>query len=266
MKNISKALTLILALSMIAPRVWAGTATISASKDNSIFQNSTSNSAGGAAGVFSGANGSASPRRGLMAFDIAASVPSGATITSAKLSLYLGNAPNFNPVTIGLHKLNADWGEGTAGSSTPAISGGGNGSAAATGDATWNARVLGTSLWTDPGATGDFNATASASATVSGPVDTPYSWLSTPALVADVQSWLNTPAGNFGWVLINANEGSSATVKAFYSRSATLNSNGGALNLDWRPTLVVDYVLVPEPASAILLVFGCLLAFDRRRG
>ncbi len=182
----------------------------------------------------------------------------------AQLRLYLGNAPNSTNQTIGLHRLAADWGEGTAGNSTPAIGGGGNGFAPANGDATWNQRNFNTTPWTNPGGTGDFNAVASASLAVGGAVDNPHTWLTTPALVSDIQSWLNNPATNFGWALINAGETTGQSVKAFYSRSATQNSTGGTLDPTWRPLLTVTYV-IPEPGTALLLVLGGTLVFASTR-
>jgi hypothetical protein len=70
---------------------------------------------------------------------------------------------------------------------------------------------------------------------------------------------------NFGWALINQSEGRSSTARAFYSSEATLNSTGGALDPSWRPTLTVDYIVIPEPGAMMLLVFAGPLAFVRRR-
>jgi hypothetical protein len=136
---------------------------------------------------------------------------------------------------------------------------------ASAGDATWADAKSGSVPWLNLGATGDFAPAASASTTVSGPVDTPWLWASTPELVSDVQSWLDTPGTNFGWALVNANEGTGGTGKAFYSRSATQNSSGVANSLDpnWRPTLTITYV--PEPTSAGCLLFAGLLALMHRR-
>ena len=51
--------------------------------------------------------------------------------------------------------------------------------------------------WTTPG--GDFNPTASASRSVGA--NGSYTWGSTAQLAADVQSWLDNPASNFGWLV-----------------------------------------------------------------
>jgi hypothetical protein len=242
---------------------------IGASRDNTIYQSAVNNSAGGAAGIFSGSNGQGSPRRGLVAFDVASSVPAGATITAAELRMVLGLAANSTSVTVGLHRLNVDWGEGNAGSTSLPVSGGGSGFAAATGDATWNARFHSATTptpWTTAGATGDSNPLASAGAVVggSGAVDMPFTWSSTVAMVSDVQTWLDSPASNYGWLLLNVNEAVPQSVRAFYSREATQNSTGGTLNPSWRPLLTVTYV-VPEPSAIVMLAFAGAAAPARRR-
>ena len=83
---------------------------------------------------------------------------------------------------------------------------------------------------------------------MSGSVDTPFTWISTPLLISDVQGWLDSPSTNFGWLLVNNGEAMSQSVKAFYSRSATQNSTGGALDPTWRPALSVTYS-VPSLSS-----------------
>src|SRR5262249_19436624 len=129
-------------------------------------------------GLFAGTNGTASPRRALIAFDIAGNVPTGATISSVQLTLYLGQVAGggggggTGPAnsTSALHRLLSDSGEGVTQKSTPpsdSLGGQGQGVAAGDGDATWNARMFSATtptLWATPG--GDFAAAISASATV----------------------------------------------------------------------------------------------------
>jgi hypothetical protein len=263
-KTLPAVAVVLFAAGVMAPGAWSATATIAASKDTTIFQNAANNSAGGGPGIFVGTTGGAAPRRGLLAFDIAANLPAGAIITSAELRLHLGNAPNDNPQTIGLHRLTVDWGEGTAGSSTPAIGGSGGGFPAAAGDATWNERFFGSTAWSNPGGTGDFNPVPSGSAVVTGPVETAFTWLSTPALVSDAQGWLAAPATNFGWALVNANETSGGTVKAFYSHSATQNAAGNPLDPSLRPALMITY-RIPEPSLVSMLLPTTAAAFILRR-
>ena len=87
----------------------------------------------------------------------------------------------------------------------------------------------------------------------------------TPALVSDVQGWLNNPATNFGWAVVNYNEGTGGTVKAFYSRTATQNSTGGPLSPSFRPALTITFV-IPEPnAAALICLTSPLVLITRRR-
>jgi hypothetical protein len=265
--NLTRLICLIVSLLCLSVVAHAASVTIPASKDNTIFQSHVNNSAGGAAAIFAGTNNvgpPTSPRRGLIAFDIAGNVPAGATITSVGLTMDLANAPNTTNQTIGLHRLTADWGEGMAGSSTPGVGGIGNGFPAGAGDATWNNRVHQPSPpppstpWSSPGAAGDFTPLASASAVVGGSVDTPHVWSSTPALVGDIQNWLDSPGTNFGWALVNASESVIQTFKGFYSRESTQNSGG------YRPALTITYI--PEPTTAMLLVLaGPLVLLIRHR-
>lgn len=52
-------------------------------------------------------------RRGLIAFDIAGSVPAGATINSVSLMLNMSRTTS-GPQNVGLHQVLSDWGEGTS--------------------------------------------------------------------------------------------------------------------------------------------------------
>ncbi len=271
MKNLCSQFVLILALSFVACQAWCATVSIDASKDNSIFQSNPDGSAGGSAGIFVGSNADISPRRGLIAFDVAGTVPTGATITSAQLTLYLALSGNLMDEMVELHRLTADWGEGTAGSGTPTVHFAGTGFDASAGDATWNERSFGSTAWSNPGADGDFNAAASASAVIGLPDPdqtnpTAYNWVSTAALVSDVQSWLDNPASNFGWMLINSSEDVAGSVRAFFSRSATLDTGGDPLQHDVFPTLTITYTTsVPEPGCGVLLLAAMLISYAARR-
>jgi hypothetical protein len=251
-RNALLAITVTLAVPIAG---WPSSVSLTPSKDNSIFANNPSGSNGGGAGIFVGSAGSsqnASPRRGLVAFDIASALPGDATISNVALTMYLGQAnQNSGNQTIELHRLNADWGEGVAGNLTTSISGTGNGSDAAPGDATWTQRFYQQLNWTSSGAVGDFVTSTSASATVGIAIDTPFIWLSTPTLVSDVQSWLENPLTNFGWILISQGEPISQSVKAFYSSEAVQKNNvaGDPLPPGWVPTLTVTYTSEVQPTG-----------------
>ena len=125
--------------------------------------------------------------------------------------------------TVRLYRISSDWGEGTAGNTVTGASGTGQGFAAGTGDATWNARHFSATtptLWSTAG--GDFAAIDGAASIIVGTtLNVPYTWGSTSGMVSDVQSWLNSPATNFGWMLKNDDESGSQTVRGFWTREAS---------------------------------------------
>jgi hypothetical protein len=216
MKNSKTLQTLLLtaALSFIgAGLATAAIINIMPSKDNTLYEydpaeGDRSNALGNH--FFAGENNQGEIRRGVLAFNIAGSIPPGSTITAVSLSLNMSRTLSETARIVELHKLLADWGEGT--SHAPGEEG--DGAAATTNDATWRHRFFDTIFWTMQG--GDFSATVSASQSV-GPIG-PYTW-SSAQMVADVQSWLDNPASNFGWLVLG-DESTSATAKRFDTRES----------------------------------------------
>lgn len=242
----------------------AATITLGASQDGTIYSNHINRGSGGGNALIVGTNGRDDPRRALIAFDVAGQLPAGAIIESVKLTMVMGQLPTepeeFS--TIELHRVTSSWGEGTTQLQNPpndSFGGMGQGAPAHSGDVTWSSRFWGATptQWTTPG--GDFDPSVSGAAAIGLPIDVPYSWESTPAMVADVQEWLDNPAGNNGWILKNVDETSMSTFRVFYSRQTATAA--------WRPQLTIEYQAVPEPASlAIVGVAGvCCLAARRRR-
>ena len=82
-------------------------------------------------------------RRGVLAFDIAGTIPVGSTILGVTLSLNMSRTPLSTPYTVELHKLLADWGEETSLASGEE----GDGAPATTNDATWRHRFYDTIFW-----------------------------------------------------------------------------------------------------------------------
>src|SRR6266404_6837935 len=182
------------------------------SKDNTLYEfdpaeGDRSNGAG--VHFFAGENGMGELRRGVLAFVIAGRIPAGSTITAVSLSMNMSMTP-AGAITVELHKLLADWGEGTS----HAPMGEGDGAPATPNDATWRHRFFDSVFWTTQG--GDFSATVSASQSVGGIGQ--YTWNSAQ-MVADVQSWLDNPASNFGWLVLG-DETAIATAKRFDTRES----------------------------------------------
>ncbi|MCB9852006.1 MAG: DNRLRE domain-containing protein [Phycisphaerales bacterium] len=217
---------------------------VGAMKDNTMFASEfgpeeLSNGAG--PHIFAGKTLFSGPRRGLLAFDIASSVPAGATIVEAELILHmsLGTQGDFD---FALHRLLADWGEGASNSSSGPMgsgSGGGAGAPAEPGDATWEYTFYPTELWSQLG--GDFDPIVSAIGTVGG-AEGHYSWGSTAGMVSDVQVWLDNPATNNGWIIVGiVPTGATRTAKRFDSREHP--------NSAFWPQLVVRYSMLPAQCA-----------------
>jgi hypothetical protein len=166
----------------------------------------------------------------LLAFDLTSHLPAGATIVSVTLQLQMVQTSS-GAQTVELHKVQANWGEGA---SNAGGAGGGGGSDAQANDATWIHTFFPTSTWSKPG--GDFSAAVSGATSIDGVGS--YTWGSSAGMVADVQSWLDTPASNFGWLFMG-NEDTDKTAKAFASRES------GAAT---RPQLTIIYQ-VPSGAE-----------------
>ena len=193
-------------------------------KDNTLYESadgSVSNGAG--AHLFSGTNNNGDIRRALIAFDIAGNIPAGATISSVTLQLNMSRTAG-GPATVSLHKVLANWGQG----SSDAQKNEGKGINSASSDATWVHRFFDAESWEKAG--GDFSGAASASLEVGD--RGPYIWGSEAEMVADVQLWLDNPNSNFGWIMIG-NERSNQTAKRFNSMENSIEGS--------RPVLVVEF-------------------------
>jgi hypothetical protein len=185
---------------------------ITPSKDNTLYEYDPAegdHSNGAGFHLFAGENGMGELRRGVVAFDVAGTIPAGSTITAVSLTMNMSMTP-AGAETVELHKLLADWGEGTS----HAGMGEGDGAPATPNDATWRHRFFDTLFWTAQG--GDFSVTVSASQSVGGTGQ--YTW-SSAQMVVDVQSWVNDPASDFGWLLLG-NETTIATTKRFDTRES----------------------------------------------
>jgi hypothetical protein len=208
----------------------AAEVTIPPSHDNSIFEG-TDNRSCGVGPLFAGQTGGFGARRALISFDIAGSLPAGSTVTSVDLGVTVeGSGPGASAADVySLYRLQADWGEENSPCDT------GVGGLAETGDATWSDRHYPTDAWLKPG--GDFASSASGSAAMAtlGPSSVP----SQAGMVADVQSWLDQPSGNYGWIIVGA-EAVSRSAREFDSREGAAP-----------PSLHVVFTPPPVPPPAV---------------
>ena len=172
--------------------------------------------------------------RALLKFDIAGQIPTGATITSASLTLSMIKAPIIPAnSTFELRRLLVSWGEGDKS--------GNAGLQATTGEATWTSRFSLLPQWATPGgeAGTDFVTNASSTVFMAGLGD--YTFASTSDLVADVQLWLDDTNANFGWMLLSQDEVTASTARRFASRESVTNA----------PALLVEYTVPQTPPPQI---------------
>lgn len=204
-------------------------------KDNTLYESPTGARSNGAGGdLFVGRTGTNAGigdlkdlRRAVMEFDISGNVPASAIINEVTLTLKVTREANVGAQDslTKLHRLTSDWGEGSSNASSPA----GEGAASTTGDATWIHTFYSGSTWATAG--GDYSGTVSASENLTTD-NAFFDWGSTAQMVADVQSWLDTPSSNFGWILIG-DESTSKTAKEIASSENVTTTD--------RPSLVIDY-------------------------
>lgn len=213
-------------------------------RDNTIYQggqigdNYEDNSNGKGFYLFSGNTSNNFSRRALIAFDLS-TVPKGVIVLSATLELTVSKTLSGSKNQI-LHRLTKNWGEGA----TDASGQEGSGINAAPGDATWISNFHPSSLWTSPGAQGDYVTTPSAS-TLAGSEGAQLVFTD-PRMASDVQNWIDGSLPNDGWILIGDESGSS-TSKRYNSAD-----NTEAPSVE-RPRLIISYTSppledpIPEP-------------------
>jgi spore coat protein A len=227
----------------LASLTMADQVTINPIKDNTLYEpiqqdGYADRSDGAGATMFTGKtkdaqtqSGGVARHRAVVEFDIAGSVPAGATINSATLTLFCDKVGLSTAFNVGLYRLTSEWGEGT---SNTGNSQQGRGEPPTTNDATWHHTFYPDQLWTTAG--GDYTAGASATRTVGGVGS--YTWGSTSGMVADVQTWLNSPSQNHGWIIIGT-ETQIQTSKRFGTRENTTPSSRPSLTVNYTPSVII---------------------------
>lgn len=224
----------------LEPRWLLAAVTLTPSQDNTLFEDSQGDVSNGAGSfLFAGrtAQGSNSLRRTLLEFDIAGSIPAGSTINTATLTLHMSRTIT-GASDVAVHRVLADWGEGTSDAALDE----GRGTVATTGDATWLNTFFSSGAWTNPG--GDFSGTPSGTTSVGSVGD--YSW-SGAGLVSDVAAWVASPATNSGWILIGNEQFTSA--KRFDSHENPTVANRPRLLIDFDPPSSSDFGDAPDAAA-----------------
>lgn len=220
----------------------AETLAIVAARDNLLISDLPEGSSGSGDHVCAGMTMTPAIRRSLFYFDLSA-IPQGSVVTSATLDLYVDKlASSASGGTFDVHRMVADWGEGESDS----FIGGCAGNFAEEGDATWLYRFFDfanpheSPAWASAG--GDFAGQASATTQIFG---LGHRFWSSAGMAADVQSWVDDPPTNYGWVVKRQFETGSANAIRFTSREYSVPP--------FRPTLTVEFdPALPGPVDITL--------------
>lgn len=210
--------------------------------DSSIYSGKADANCGGAltidAGTYLGGI-----YRGQICFDLS-DITEGATITSAILTLACTWEGSTADLGVALHRALTQWYEGSGTETTPDP--GENAS-------TWNHRNHNGSVDWGGGHTGgqsgtDYAAVATATTTITAAGGALFDW----DVTADVQSWVNGTADNYGWFLINADESSANTDKSFPSSRAIDEAKRPVLVVTWSepPANQAPTAVISAPDSA----------------
>jgi hypothetical protein len=204
----------------------AATQVVSPSDDTFINSINPDNNNGGSASFFTGLDGHLGVMRGLVRFDMPAGLQGRVTVTNVQLQLTLQALGDGTAGTAAVESLQAvtqAWVQGNGvGSVTTTFTVGQACGGSITG-ATWDQANCTTSTnWTTTG--GSVTSTVSGQASTSGvPVGGQVTWDSATnaGMNGDVQSWIDSPAGNHGWRITSSTEGGQqGQAQRFFSTEA----------------------------------------------
>lgn len=231
-------------------------------QDNTLIEDDANLSNGAGPNLFIGTIASGGRRRSLLKFDLSA-IPAGSQVSSVTLRFAVNRAAVGSGLAdaASLHRATAGWGEGDSDATR------GGGDSATPLDATWLHRFHGGSgvpqlFWSAPG--GDYVPLASSTIAIAGIGS--YVFPTTPQLVTDVQSWINAPSENFGWVMRGPEVGSQ-NARRIHSRESSSPSDRPMLTISYTPALSPsDGGDVPLPLWSIVLLGSLLLGAVGKRG
>ena len=242
--------TCLLALAVLLQRAAADEVAVASSHDTALIEVEPDHNNGAEPFVNAGTTQNGTRNRGLFQWDLTGVIPQGATILSADVLFEVTKDPGCGIAnsSFSLYRMLQPWGEGDK---VALDNGGGRGAPATAGDATWNDRFFGSSPWATPGGLAgvDFAANPSGSQYIYDVGRSPYTFSSGPELVGDVQTWVNDPQSNFGWMLMSDDESTPFTARRFGSHE----------DPDHPPLLRIDFEVVPEPSVLILSAIGLIV-------
>lgn len=222
----------------------ADVVTINPSADTCLFELDPNHNWGSQDEVVAGTLRTGEKARALVAFDIAGHVPAGSTVTSVRLTLRVVRTPP-GPANSNFHLLRVlvPWVEGTKSS----VAGAGNagGALATSGETTWLSRLHQMAAWNQPGGQLEVEFAEDPSGTQFVGGDGNKVFVFTTDGVSDVQSMLDSPGGNHGWVLVTENEAAAKSARRWASRQHPTNP----------PKLEITFTPPPAPEVPEIINF-----------
>ena len=94
----------------------ADTVVLTADRDSTLYEPEEEKANGAGSYIFAGNTDGGDRRRAVLHFDVAGSIPAGATINSVTLQLYMSRT-QAGDRTVTLHRATSDWGEGSSNAS-----------------------------------------------------------------------------------------------------------------------------------------------------
>ena len=224
--------------------------------DTTLFQVAPDNNLGAATFFNAGTAGNGNRNRGLILYDVTG-IPVGSVITEVAVSFEVVRQPatDMESSLFSLRRVLQPWAEGSQVPENEASPG--LGAPAGPNEATWNSRGIGGQSWSQPGGEAgvDYSDTASALTSSAGQGEI-VAFETSPDLIGDINSWLNQPAANYGWMLVTESEDLGKTARSFASRESGFG-----------PTLTIFYTPVPEPGTICILLTGLVCGiYALRRG
>jgi hypothetical protein len=194
-----------------------------ADQDTFINSAAADNNDGASPSLYTGHSGMGGAMRALVRFAIPAAWQGRVTVTRAVLATVTRGTGNDEttvptPATESLQALAAAWTEGSGFGDVTTMNT--VGQACGTSGATWNQpNCAGGTPWSG----GTVSATVSGVGMVPATLEAKVTWDSATAgnagMLADVQGWIDSPAGNQGWRLASSSEGAvTGQAQRFYSR------------------------------------------------
>jgi hypothetical protein len=227
-------------MSLASAPAWGATQVLAPSDDTFINSGNPANNNGASSSVFTGTDGHGGLMRGLVRFAMPAGLQGRVTVSDVQLRLTVRDFPNGTagtPAVETLAPLTQAWVQGNGSGEVSSTFTVGMLCGGTVTGATWNQTncTAGTS-WTTPG--GTVGATPSGQADTTGiAVGSAVVWdsASNPRMLADAQSWIDTPASNDGWQITSSTEGAPGEAQRFFSTEAGVSA----------PSLTVTYACKP---------------------